>query len=157
MSDAAPASVCYFRMRFLGPAVRLSFLSSLVTMTLIFLDDRKGAHDLVGWLIVRLFPIPLAVLFMGALTLSCPIRVSSRGIKCPGWPLLVREVPWDEMHSVQYVNLLGFRFLAIYREGAAFGLWLPLFLKNRDCFRDLVSTYVGGNHPLASNLTRHCN
>lgn len=155
-SNAAPASVYYFRIRFLGPALRLSFLGSLGTAMLIFLDDRNGAPDTVGWLIVRLFPIPVAALFVYVLALSCPIRVTSRGIKCPAWPLLVCEVPWDEMHSVQYVNFFGFRFLAIYRGGAATGLWLPLFIKNRDRFCDLVSTYVGDDHPLVVSLMKCC-
>jgi hypothetical protein len=51
---------------------------------------------------------------------------------------------------------LGFRFLAIYRDGAAFGLWLPLFLKDSVLFREVVGAYLGDEHPLAVSLARHC-
>jgi hypothetical protein len=155
-SNAAPPSADYFRIRFLGPALGLSTLASVLAMLLIFFDHPNNAPDTVGLLILRLFPIPGAALFTGVLVLLCPVRVTSRGIKHPAWPLLVREVPWHEMHSVHYVNLLGFRFLAIYRQGAATGLWLPLFINKRDLFCELVRTYVGEDHPLAASLRRRC-
>ena len=110
----------------------------------------------VGLLIARLFPVPVAALMVGLFVWLCPIRVSPRGIKYPAWPLVVREVPWEEMHTVHYVNLLGFRFLAVYREGAAVGLWLPLFLKNPDLFCEVVCACLGNDHPLSAGLMRHC-
>jgi hypothetical protein len=148
--------VCYFRIRFLGPVLGLAFLASTVTALLIFLDGRNRPPDAIGLLIARLVPIPITALLVGLLIWLCPIRVTPRGIKHPAWPLVVREVPWEEMHTVRYVNLLGFRFLAVYREGAAVGLWLPLFLKKPGLFCEVVCAYLGNDHPLSASLTRHC-
>jgi hypothetical protein len=147
--------IYHFRIRFLGPALGLAFLASAVTALLILFDGRNRPVDPVGFLIARLLPIPVAALFIGLLMWLCPIRVTPRGIKYPAWTLVVREVPWEEMHTVQYVNLLGFRFLAIYRRGAAAGLWVPLFLKNPDLFCEAVRAYLPGAHPLAIYLARH--
>lgn len=155
-SDTPPAAAFYFRIRFLGPALWLGTLTSVVTALLIALDNPRGAPDAVGFLIVRLFPIPVAVLFLAVVALLCPIRVTARGIKYPAWPLLVREMRWDEMHAIHYVNLLGLRFLAIYRIGAATGLWLPLFIKNRGQFCDLLSACAGKDHPLVVSLIKYC-
>jgi hypothetical protein len=98
-SSTARTSAHYFRIRFLGPAICFSTLASAVALLLIFLDNPNGAPDTIGVLIVRLLPIPIAAFFVGVLVRFCPIRVTSRGIKYPAWPL-VREVPWNEMHSV---------------------------------------------------------
>jgi hypothetical protein len=148
--------VYYFRIRFLGPTLGLTFLASAVAALLIFFDGRNRPLDPIGLLIARLVPIPIAALFIGLLMWLCRIRVTPRGIKYPAWPLLVRELPWEEMHMVQHVNLLGFRFLAIYKHGAAAGLWLPLFLKNPDLFSEAVRAYLPGDHPLAVCLGRCC-
>jgi hypothetical protein len=155
-SNTAHPSAFYFRIRLLGPALGLATLASVVTMLLIFFDRPNAAPNTVGLLIVRLFPIPIAALFTGALAILCPVRVTSRGIKHPAWPLVIREMPWHEMHLVQYVNLLGFRFVAIYRQGAATGLWLPLFIKNRGQFCELVSIFAGEEHPLVVTLMKRC-
>jgi hypothetical protein len=156
MSDPAPPSACYFRIRFLPPTICVSFLASTVTIILILFDNRNVGPDPIGLLIVRLLPIPIAGLFMGLVVLLCPIRVTSRGITYPGWRFLVRELLWEEMHSVQYVNLVGLRFLAIYRDGAATGLWLPLFINNSARFCELISIYVDDDHPLLLNLIKRC-
>lgn len=155
-SGMAHSPVCYFRIRFLGPVLGLTCLTSAVTALLIFFDDRNRPVNPIGLLIARLFPLPIAALLVGLFVWLCPIRVTPRGIKYPAWPLVVREVPWEEIHTVRYVNLLGFRFLAVYREGAAFGLWLPLFIKNPGALREVVSACVGEDHPLSVSLTRYC-
>jgi hypothetical protein len=160
MHDSPPGTgqppVCHFRIRFLGPVLGLAFLASTVTALLIFLDGRNRPINTVGLLIARLVPVPLAALMVGLFVWLCPIRVTPRGIKYPAWPLVVREVPWGEMHTVRYVNLLGFRFLAVYREGAAVGLWLPLFLKSPDLFCEVVCACLGNDHPLSASLMRNC-
>lgn len=92
LADMEHPPVCYFRIRLLGPVLGLAFLASAVTSLLIALDGRNPPPDTIALLIVRLFPVPIVAVLVGLAAWLCPIRVTSRGIKHPAWPLVVREV-----------------------------------------------------------------
>ena len=145
--------VCRFRLRFLGPAIRFSILAAILLEVLIWLD---GGRHLGAWLVARLLILVWSALWMGLLVLLCRVRVTATGIKFPDWPLVVRELPWDQMVTVRRVNLLGFRFLAIYGAGNPFGMWLPLFLRDVDQFWRVVEGCVTSDHPLRASRTRRC-
>jgi hypothetical protein len=138
--------MCRFRLQFVRPAARLAILASVLLELLIWMD---GARDHAAWLVARLFLVLVCALFMGLMVLLCGVRVTLTGLRCPGW----RELAWERMSTVHSCNLLGFRFLVIYPEGASFGVWLPLFLRNLDQLRSVVEACVASSHPLRVSLT----
>lgn len=145
MPRDASLPIVRFRPRFLGPTLRLAVMTALAVEVGIRLEGNRIALD--EWAVIQTGTFICSAVGMGLFALVYRLRLSPTGIRSPDWPL-VREFAWDRIDVVRRVNLLGFRFLALYEAGNDFGVWIPLFLKGEDDFWRVVRACVGPDHPM---------
>jgi hypothetical protein len=104
-------------------------------------------------------PIPVAsaigvLLLLGGLVWIFPYRVLEdrlEGYDAQGGRL---RFEWWEIASARKSSLLGMTFLRLTSLDRPDVMWLPLFLRNMDRFRENVTKHAGADHPLAEALER---
>jgi hypothetical protein len=100
--------------------------------------------------------IIFAVIWISALSVFgywlSKLTVQANGIR--GYTFLgtFHFVQWDNMRSVQRINLLGLRYLRTTHNQSRSPLWIPLFHTQQSKFESLVIDIAPPNNPLRKEI-----
>ena len=86
------------------------------------------------------------------MTARFKFHVGPDGIACMNIWCKNQLARWDQIERVETFNFVGMHYLRIWATGDYWPIWLPLFIKQRTHFDNLVESYVGPNHDLVTKL-----
>jgi len=136
-----------FQMRFYEP-FRLVFVGAQLTVVSILAIEES--LDIALFLILLLLPVSavLACVATWIMTAQFKFQAGPEGIRCMNIWCKNQLVPWENIERIAKFNFAGMRYLRIWGSGDRLPIWLPMFIKQRDEFTELVANYVEADHEL---------
>ena len=116
--------------------------------------ERIERIDAVRVMAILAVLLGLAPLIAWALTRVFPTRIGPTGVHSYNFWGLYRTLPWRDITRVTRVRFPGMPYLLV-RDDKANSLYIPLFLKEPESFRQRVNALAGGDNPLARELNAH--
>lgn len=80
------------------------------------------------------------------------ITVEPKGLHSTNIFGMARMVVWQDITDVKYLNLFGLSYLRVFSSHLRFPIWIPLFLKNKDEFRQLLKSYYSENYKFMRHI-----
>ncbi len=137
-----------FRSKYLPGFLATLFLCGMMEWTFVHYGRPHSLPQLaVAVLFIALFTVLVVFLYR--------IIVVADGIYAYTWHGVYRYLSWQEIVSVSRMNIPGFGYLRVASKKGAV-VWVPLFLKDFEQFRETVSAHAGDpQHPLVKYLADH--
>ena len=80
------------------------------------------------------------------------VHVSLSGIRARTFWGASKTLGWAAISRAEVTGIPWLGFLCLYPEAGGSPLWVPLFVKNRERFRDDVLSHVDATHPISRAL-----
>jgi hypothetical protein len=97
----------------------------------------------------------LAAALVSAAVAYYGVYLRPEGIRCYDGLGIYHFARWEAIEAVRPINFLGLRYLRVRAAGLPREMWVPLFLSDRQGFREVVSAPAGPENPLAQGLEQH--
>lgn len=140
----------------LPPTIIICLLAGFITILAIFMKEnfKYDPQMLQAFLAFEVVLIPFVGLILLATTFSYKITVYEDGISSHA-PFGSRKcdfMPWERMEKIRIRNIVGYKYLFIESNDYSERLWIPLNIKRKNEFADLVQSKIGISHPLSVEL-----
>ena len=132
------------------PVITLCSMGGLLVFLLFFIGDGFKFSKIMfeAFLILEAVLIPFISLIVLAGTFDNKITIYKNGLSSFD-PFNNRKcdfIAWDKMNKIRTRNILGYKYLFIESIASAESLWLPLKIKHKEDFIELVRDQTGIEH-----------
>lgn len=80
------------------------------------------------------------------------VTIESKGLHGTNIFGMNRKIVWQDITDVKYLNLFGLTYLRIFSSRLRFPIWLPLFIKNKGEFRQLLKTFYSEHYKFIRHI-----
>jgi hypothetical protein len=110
----------------------------------------EGTTDglLFNTLVATTAGVPLSVLGSFVISWSFKIVVSASGLKGYSASVFHRTFSWNDIEPVGPIRILTLRYLRLRSISSGKRMWVPLFLRRGEEFRECVETFAPGHRLL---------
>ena len=125
-------------MKFYPLVVCISLLATLVfTGNIVFVKGASINWYAYGVSLVSIFITSNILSFIMALYYKTTLN--TKEIKGFNFWGKSRIVKWENVSRVKPVNFLGLKYLRVFSTNTGLAIWVPLFIKNTEKFREVAS------------------
>ena len=96
----------------------------------------------------------VCIVFVVAIMI-CPLYLVPEGVHGYNFWGKYRTVKWDEMGTIQPMNLFGLRYLIITGTSDGAKIWLPMYLSEMNEFIAGVNDRAGPKHALVEAIEKY--